>query len=99
MVSIDYIYRTHIWTWLTIDSELSSIDENNAKHYSKEIVRELRGLDNFIGSSEENGYYVCLTKKDIRDYTLFDESKREPDEKIYIDKAGKIIENLSEKTK
>lgn len=62
--------------------------------YSSSVVYEMD-----LDEQEENGYYVCLTKKDIRDYTLFDESKREPDEKIYIDKAGKIIENLSEKTK
>ena len=46
-----------------------------------------------LDEQEENDYYICLTKKDIRDYLLFNESERKPDKKIYIDRNGKIIEN------
>ena len=45
-----------------------------------------------LDEQEENGYFICLTKKDIRNYLLFNESERKPDEKIYINKNGKIIE-------
>ena len=50
-----------------------------------------------LDEQEENGYYVCLTKKDIRNNDFLQD--REPDQKIYIDREGKIIENLKGKTK
>lgn len=46
-----------------------------------------------LDEQEKDGYFICLTKKDVRNYLLFDERKRQPDEKIYIDRNGKIIEN------
>ena len=46
-----------------------------------------------LDEQEENGYYICLTRKDIRNYLFFNESERKPDKKIYIDRNGKIIEN------
>ena len=62
--------------------------------YTSSVVYEMD-----LDEQEEKGYYICLTKKDIRDYLLFNEDNRKPEEKIYIDKEGKLIDNLNEKTK